>query len=716
MNKFLLTFVFILVSNLGFSQTQTTFYETEESIKTDTANTSRSYQISIDLDYKRPRPKVAEHKPIKMIEASTFVLINGLKVILVKDNKLPFTSFKLHFDYSNILLKKKKGVDLVFNDLWGKNGRRNKEPSINTYKERTGTEINVDSKSIYIGGLSKYKNKNMEILADLSMNFRYTNEQFESTKAYISDSLYFASNKNNFIADAVARKLMFGLNNPAGESFSVENIDSLKYSDIREYHNAFFKPNNSYLMVYGDIKMWELKKMVYKYFNKYRKGDIIKGYHPQPYNIPIIEIDFIENYNSDSLSVWIGNVINTNNTDTNWLLERSNKSMLFDEKIGLFSTSFLKKNKITNINNESAYDKKYFSIKYDVSEADIAKSIINSVDQLGKINKDEPLDSIDFSIFKNQISQKYIQNSKDPHEISDLYLMYYITGFGKYIVPNLMEIIDTISIVEINKSLKREIIPEKLRIVVSGKPGTAVPHLEKIGYSINYYDQFANPTFPPALDRAVPDSINVNDVISRYILARGGEAKLRGVKKLLQWWEIDINNTKLYVKNKYMLPNNRLSTYSNREVIVLKTVFNGEYGYVEKSGMITEFEGSDFLKLSMEKSIFPVMYYQDLGYTLSLESQIPLKGEECYKVSAEAPYGQAILLYFRVDDGLLIRKETLNKNRDDVENYTNYYDFKTFDDIIFPYITETLIGGQETKLTLTQIKINDKNIRKKDFR
>jgi len=716
MNKFLLTIILSLVSIFSFAQTDTTKFEAESPIKRDTSHISKHYKVSIDKDFKRTKPNTAEHKPIKMVEAKTFVLINGLKVILVNNNKLPFTSFKLHFDYSKILLDKKKGVDLVFNELWGKNGTKNKEASINNYKERTGTEISVNSKSIYIGGLSKYKNKNMEILADLAMNFSYTNKQFENTKARISDSLYFASNRNTFIVDAVARKLMFGLNNPVGESFSVKNIDSLKYKDIRDYHNAFFKPNNSYLMVYGDIKMWELKRMVYKYFNKYRKGDVIKGYHPQPYNLPKIEIDFIENYNSDSLSVWMGNVINTSGIDTNWLLERSNNSMLFDEKIGLFSTEFLHKYRIKNIDAKSEHERKYFSIKYDISENDIAESITNSISQLEKINSDTPLDSLHFSIFKDQISKKYIQNFRNPQKISDLYLMYYITGFGKYLVPNLMEIIDTISIVEINKSLKREVEPKKLRIVVCGKPGIAVPRLEKLGYSIKYYDQFANTAFPPSLDRAVPDSINVNDVISKYISAIGGEDKIKEVKKLLQWWVIDINNTKLYVKNKYMLPNKRLSTYSNKEVIVLKTVFNGEYGYVEKSGMITEFEGTDFLKLSMEKSIFPVMYYNDLGYILSLESQIPLKGEECYKVRAEAPYGLVTLLYFRINDGLLIRKETLSSNSEKIENYTNYSDFKTFNDIIFPYITETLIGGKKTKLTLTQIKINDKNIRNRDFK
>lgn len=716
MNKFLFTGIFFLVSNLVFSQIDSTSIGTESSLLSDTIKKSEFYEISINRESNKNKPSPAEHKPIEMIEARTFVLINGLKVILVENNILPFTSYKLFFDYSSILLNDKKGVDLVFNKLWGKNGRKNKEKDVIEYKSRTGTKINVDKKSIYIEGLSRYKTKNLELLSDLAMKFSFTQKEFEDTKSRVIDSLYFASNKNEFIVDAVARKLMFGLNNPVGESFNIDEIDSLKSKDIIDYHSAFFNPNNSYLMVYGNISMSELKRTVKKYFNNHRKGDIIKGYYPQPYNLPQVEIDFIENYNSDSLSVWMGNVKRTSDIDGNWLFERSNNTLLLDNDIGLFSTKFIDKYGITNLSIENEYEKKYFCLKYDISENDIAESIIKSIGQLEKIDRDEPIDSANFNIYKKQVVENYVQGFRNPEKISDLYLKYYITGFGKYMVPNLMEILDTISISRINQSLKQQVNYKKIRVVVSGKPGIAVPHLEKLGYKINYFDQFANTTFPPALDRAVPDSISVNDVISKHILARGGEKKLKSVKKLLQWWELDINNTKLYVKNKYMLPNKRLSTYSNKEVIVLKTMFNGEYGYVEQSGDITEIEGENFLKLSMEKSIFPLMYYQDLGYSLTLESQIPLKGEECYKVISEAPYGQQLLLYFRISDGLLIREEVIDYGTGDVINYTNYYDFKTYDDIIFPYRTETLIGGKKTMLTLTQIKINDENVRKKNFK
>ena len=715
MNKFLLYIFFLLNSSLLFSQ-EIEINGHDVSAIVDSTVSEKWYSVSLNAELYSEKPMPAKYRAVKMVDPETFVLINGLKVILVENKKLPFTSYKIVFDYTDVLLGDKKGVDLIFDKLWGKNGRKNKEADVLDYKLRTGSNIVIGDKSIYIEGLSRFQDKNISLLSDLSMQFRFTEDEFEETKQKIIDSLYFASNRNELIVDVVARKLMFGNNNPNGETFDIGNIENITSDDVRDYYNSFFNPNNSYLMAYGDVSMRELRRQVFRYFNKYMKGEIIKGYYPQPYNLPQIEIDFIENYNSDSLSVWMGNVMNKVAFKDNWLLENSSNALLFDNTIGLFSDSFLEDAGITNLNKHYDDDDKYFSLEYDVSENDVAASIKKNLDQLSKIEGGGPIDSVSFSVFKESISRNYIRGLTEPHKISDLYLMYYISGFGRYIVPNLMEVIDTVSLSSINAPLKQKIKIKQFRIVVSGKPKTAVPKLEKLGYKLNYYDQFANATFPPSLDRAVPDSINVNDVVSRYLSKRGGEDKLKEVRRLLQWWIININDNKLSIKNKYMLPNRRLSTYSNNNVIVLKTVFNGEYGYVEKSGTITEIGGAEFLKLSMERSIFPIMYYHDLGYVLSLESQIPLKGEECYKVRAEAPYGQVFLLYFRIADGLLIRKEVVDMYTDEVVNYVNYSDFKTYDDIVFPYKAETEIEGKKAELILTQIKINDENVRKSDFK
>ena len=733
MYRFLLIGIIFLFPNISFSQIDTLnngqTLEIADSIKfqniisivnvdstrIDSLKKERFFIVSLDSTDTRPAPNSAEYKSIKMIEAQTFVLTNGLKVILIQNDALPIVSYKLHFDYDKVLLGEKKGIELIFKKLWGENGKRYKKDLITKHKYISGTKIINDNKSIYIEGLRRYKSKNLKILSDLAFNFNYSKNDFIASKSEIIDSIYFSSNNNRTIVKNVARKLIFGAQNPIGETLEINNLDSLSYNDVSDYYKSFFNTSNAYLVVYGDISITELKRLVFKNFRKYRKKEVINRYFPQPYNLLQTEIDFVENYNNDSLSVWIGNVEDISSNKSNWFFNNTGVQLLFDKKHGLFQKQLLNSNTISDLEYNLKYDGKYFSTEYNVSADSVSKSIQKSIKALEYILNPN-IDSTRLSKVKELIKTNYINNLSDPKQLSNLYLMYYLTGLDKYLIPNLMNVIDTMKYDDISKLLQNSIKPNKLRIVVSGQPQITVPQLEKLGIPINYYDQFAVKTFPPSLDRTVPDSVNVNDVIAKYINAIGGEENLDKVSKMLQWWKMDINDTELFLKNKYMLPNKRLSTYSNKDIIVLKTVFNGEYGYVEKSGKKSKIIGNEFLKLSLEKSIFPIRHYLNEGYLLTIESQLPLKGEESYKIRVEAPHGEIALLYFRISDGFLIKKEVIDIKTNDVISSYNYSDFKTFENIVFPYKVETKFKDQQYILTLNQIKINDKNIRNRNFK
>ncbi|MCK5781867.1 MAG: insulinase family protein [Flavobacteriales bacterium] len=674
------------------------------------------YSISLDTTKSRPRPKDGEYKAFKMIKPQTFVLTNGLKVILVHNDKLPFVSYKMYFDFDEVLLDDKKGVDLIFNDLWGYGGRAFNNKNIEDHKYRTGTRIDVSEQSVFIEGLEKYKEKNLYILADLTLGMGFKEDKFQESKTKIIDSLYFNSNSNEYISETVAKNLMFGTKHPIGEMTLLENVDSLQKSDVYNYFKSYYNTNNSYLVVYGDITLKELNKSVEKYFGNYRKGNTISGYYPQPYNIHQTEIDYVENYNDDRLHVWMGNVEENNASRSNWIIGKVGDFVLLDEKEGLIYNELENGHTVSNLEH-SLHDRgRYFYISYSVSKDSVALSVLKSIKVLDRALSDKTPENIDLEEVEGATIDAYVSGLMDAQKLSNLYLLYYLTGEDKYLVKNLMSVMDTVKYSTISRLLRQRIKPEQLRIVISGPPQVAVPKLEQLGYPIKYYDQHANPTFPPSLDRSVPDSVNVNDVINKYLNVIGGVDNLKSVKKLLQWWMLEIEGSKLYIKNKYMLPHKRLSTYSNNEIIVLKTVFNGEYGYVEKSGKRDPIIGKEFMRLSLEKSIYPEMYFQDDGYLMTLESQIPLRGEMCYKVRVESPIGDVSLLYFRISDGYLIRRDKIDKRTNELLNYFEYSDFKTFENLVFPYNVKTMIGDKKASLILTQIKLNDDRVLKRNFK
>ena len=733
MNKYLLIFSLIVNYTITYAQVDTILsinsYVKVDSNKTkpklniiaDSTDYVSYYTIKADTTNSKLEPKAAIQHPLKLSKTQTFVTFNGLKVILIQNEKFPIVSYTIFFDYYNRVLGEKKGIDNIFYDLWGKSSKYYSAKDIETHKQTTSTKIEVGEKFIYLEGLDRYRLKNLKIISDLALGMSVTDSKFKEEKNRLKSEQYFNSNNNQYISESVGKFLMFGDKHPNGEKTNLNSIDSLSKADLTSFYKTYYNINNSYLVVYGNISLSELKTSVSKYFNKYKKHIIVNGFYPQPYNLRGTEIDFIENYSEDSLSVWMGNVDGLNGLDPKWFLDRAGEELLFRKDDGLIAKEVIRSENISNFSYNYRDMSKFFSIKYKVSEKYVSTSILNSVNVLKQVieqpveNKLENTDLISTSL-KYNLREIYTENLTNPKLVSFFYLKYYLSGINKFLIPNLMGILDTSKQSSITNHLKLRIKPNNLRIVVSGPPQIAVPQLEKLGYPINYYLSNGEPTFPPSLDRVAADSITVNYVLDRYIKTIGGADNLNEVKKLLQWWIVKVNNNTLYIKNKTMLPHYRLSTYSNKNMIVMKSVFNGEYGYIEKSGEINEISNKEFIKLSYEKSIFPIMHYQNDAYVMSVESKIPLQGEDTYKIRVEAPFGEVSFLYFRVSDGLLIRKDIINPKNENTIQKIEYSDFKTFNNIIYPYKINTLINGIETNMTLTQILINDKYIRKKNFK
>jgi hypothetical protein len=147
----------------------------------------------------------------------------------------------------------------------------------------------------------------------------------------------------------------------------------------------------------------------------------------------------------------------------------------------------------------------------------------------------------------------------------------------------------------------------------------------------------------------------------------------------------------------------------------MKTVNNSEFGYTETGGVINEYGSLELAKLLTERSIFPVRYYKDDGYFLTVESKVPLKGELCYKLRSEAPFGEVTYLYFSIENGNLIKREIIDPVSNEVVNYFEYSDFKNFEGVLMPYRISTTVSAREVELVMTQIEFNSRTIKKRNF-
>ena len=69
---------------------------------------------------------------------------------------------------------------------------------------------------------------------------------------------------------AVARKVervhAYGKNHPNGEFSTKESVESIQLNDIEEFYSSYFKPNNAYLVIIGDVSLELSEELIVKLF------------------------------------------------------------------------------------------------------------------------------------------------------------------------------------------------------------------------------------------------------------------------------------------------------------------------------------------------------------------------------------------------------------------------------------------------------------------
>ena len=62
------------------------------------------------------------------------------------------------------------------------------------------------------------------------------------------------------VARRVENLLTYGANHPYGEYISKESVNNITLTDVETNYNRYYRPNNAYLIIQGDIKPKKIKK------------------------------------------------------------------------------------------------------------------------------------------------------------------------------------------------------------------------------------------------------------------------------------------------------------------------------------------------------------------------------------------------------------------------------------------------------------------------
>lgn len=670
-----------------------------------------SLSVNAQLDRSKqpkpgPAPKISLEKP------SEFQLKNGLKVLVVENNKLPRVSFALTIDNTPILEGNKAGIKTIVANMMGNGTTTIPKDDFNEEVDFLGAGINFGSQSAFARSLSKYSDRILELMADAAINPLFTQEEFDKEVEQLIEGLKTQEKDVSAVASRVGSALSYGVKNPAGEFTTEETVNNITLEDVVTFYESYFNPKNAYLVVVGDVELKTVKEQIEKHFGKWETSVGVSSTLP-PVNpsAQYTQINFVDMPNAVQSDIRVTNNVDFKMNDKNYHATLIANYILGGGSDGYLYQNLREKNGFTygaySGIGASRYGTSRFSATAQVRNEVTDSSIVEIMKEIKRI-RTEPIDPEALKLAKAKYVGNFVMGLEDPQTVANYALNVKLNDLPSDFYTTYLQKINAVTTDDVNRVAKEYFKADNARIVVIGKGSDVMPSLEATGIPIKYYDKYAKETEKPMFSKEIPSGMTAETVVANYIKAVGGQSNLEKVNSVLSNADVTIEGAPFKPKAviKSMAPN-KISMEMMIEGMgtVMKQKFDGAAGYQEQQGMKIPMSEDDVAEKQAEKGLFPEIYME--ASTLTLDAVVPIEGADAYKIKVTK--GDDVShRYYSVETGLLVKTEATTEAQGQtittVEEFSNY---KDVDGVMMPYTQKITAGPQVITFMFTDIKFNE---------
>lgn len=659
-----------------------------------------SFSVTAQVD-RSIQPKPGPAPKVKLGKAETFTLKNGLKVIIVENHKLPRASARLTIDNKPYTEGGKVGVSQLMGGLLGRGTKNITKDEFNEKVDYLGANISFYSSGASARSLKKYFSEILSLMADGVKNSEFTQKEFDKEVQITLDGIKSNEKSVTAIARRVESALIFGKNHPSGEFVSEKSIKNITLDDVKSNYNSYYKPNNAYLVIVGDVNTKKIKKQVIALFNNWKSGTIPNTITPAIKSISHTEIDFINMDNAVQSEIVIANNINLKLGDKEYYA-----ALLANKILGGGGTARL----FMNLREDKAYTYgSYSSVRQSRHAASfrVTAAVRNIVTDSAVVEMQKEINKIRFQKvtaeeLKNAKAEyigSFVMNVQKPSTAAQFALNIATYNLPKNYYENYLENINAVTIEDIQNAAYNYFKGNKARIIITGKGIDVLKNLEKLNYQINYFDKNANPTTKPKMNMPIPKGMTATKVVDSYFKAIGGRDKIKIIKSILTSSDAKIQGMAINLTTKVAAPNKTSTVVSGMGQVFSKQVFDGEKGYAETQGKRTDLTDEQLAEAKNKVGIFKDDSYKS-GKLDRIES---LDGNPTYVIISDKTEA-----FYDVKSGLKVKEViTSEVGEKEVKNPINYSDYKTVNGIKFPHKISMKMGPMSMEFIVQEIKINE---------
>ena len=648
-----------------------------------------------------PAPKINIKKP------ESFTLSNGLKVMVVENHKLPRVSYNLTIDNTPYAEGNKKGVDDLTSSLIGNGSTKTAKDPFNEEIDFLGASINFFSSGASANGLSKHAKRILELMVEGALMPNFTQEEFDKEKDKLIDALKTQEKSVPVVAGRVEKVLAYGKNHPYGEYLSEETINNVTLADVQANYRTYFVPEHAYLVIVGDVKTKEVKKMVEKLFGSWVKATAPRLSYTNPSNVQYSQINFVDMPNAVQSEITILNTVNLKMTDADYF-----PVILANQVYGGDFNSYLNMNLreahgwTYGARSSIGFDKNMYSefkANTQVRNAVTDSAVIQSLKELKRIRTEKVTDEVLNNVKAGYVG-KFVMQVEKPATVARYALNIETEGLPADFYENYIKNINAVTPEDVMRVANKYFMEDNVRILVVGKGSEVISGLESTKIPMFYFDKFGNPTEKPAMKKPVPAGVTVKSVIDAYVAAIGGDKALKTVKSIAYNGSTTIPQAPMplsYVsktdsKGRMMVELSMAGMGS-----IMKQVVNGNTGYAMQQGQKKVLEGEELAKIKESAILFnETLLAAKKGVMISgIE---PMNGSDAYAVvDGDTTY------YFDVKSGLKTAESSIEEQGGQkMTRVTNFNDYRAVKGVKVPFNTIMNVGF-ELDIKMSDVKINE---------
>ncbi len=628
-------------------------------------------------------PAPAPAREIKIGDYQSFTLKNGLQVFVVENHKLPRIQFSIQLRHDPIFEGDRAGYVSIAGDLIGTGTTNRTKAQLDEEVDFIGASLNTSAYSLFAASLSKHTDKLLDLMTDVLYNPSFEQSELDKLKTQTISGITAGKDDPGTIASNVLGLLVYGKDHPYGEVATEKTVEAISLEDCKQYYQTYFRPNNAYLVIVGDISLRQAKQIVNAHFARWTSGTVNKLEYktptpPEKTFVALVDrpasVQSIINIahpvdlktgSEDVLKARVMNQIlggsfsarlNQNLREKHGFTYGSNSQLNSDELVGRFTASASVRNEVTD------------SAVYELM-AELRRMV------------EEPVSEPELLAAKASIAGSFGRSLERPQTIAS-----FAVNTAKYNLPKdyystYLKRLDGVTIEQVQAIAKKYIKPDQAYIEVVGKGSEIAASLKKFG-DVKYFD-IQGVEYVPEETKSLPPGLTAEKVIENYLNSIGGIKRANEITSLKQVYKASAMGTELTMTVMKAAQNKSVTEISANGAIFQRVVSNGKEVSISSMGQPTPVDSDMKGKVLFESAIFPELSLT--GATSKLKSVEKVEGDDAYVIEYTLASGAKSNYYYDANTGLrLKRSETIETPQGALVSTTTFSDYKEIEGIKFP--------------------------------